>query len=310
MDLDAITANVLSETRVLEFTTLTGSGGLNTRPMSGTWLRDRGKIVLTTPVAYPQRARNVRRDGRVALLYSDPAGSGLPDMPTVLIQGMATAPEIVAPPQDLEEYWRTLFRRRFPLADGIAAPAYRRAMGWFFWRLPIFVTPLRVDVGEPVTTGGAGKPPPPDGAPMNEQIKDALTRYPTAVLAARDEQGFPYSTRARVSWSASAPGTLRLRPSRPFHGIPGPANLLWHRHNGLVDDRTALLVTGEASDTEGEWTMTPARIPGLLPSGRREPSSFDEWIEDGWRRTHTYFAAHGITPPDIDWNTLTSYTNP
>ncbi|GAA4238921.1 hypothetical protein GCM10022254_56890 [Actinomadura meridiana] len=306
MEFDAKVAEVLSSTRVLEFTTLTPAGGVSTRPMAGVWFGERGEIVLTTPAAYSRKVLDIRRDGRVALLYSDPAGSGLTGMPVVLIQGRATAPEVVLPPQDLERYWRGVLDARPPWADATDDPFYRSAMGWFYTRLPIVVTPLRVDVLEPAVTGGDWQPPPPDGASMNERISDALTRYPTAVFAARDRHGAPCSTRATVSWTDA--GTLRLRPARPFAGTSGPADLLWHRHDGHAGDLASLLVTGEAAEIRGEWMLTPARVP--RPAGHREPPSYQEWLEDGQTRSQAYLSERGITPPNIDWDALTSYKAP
>jgi general stress protein 26 len=299
---DAQVTEVLSRTRVLEFTTLTGAGGVSTRPMAGVWFDDREEIVLTTPAAYSRKVLDIRRDGRVALLYSDPAGSGLSDMPVVSVQGMATAPDVVVPPQELERYWRGVLSARPPWADATGDPFYRYAMGWFYTRLPIFVRPLRVDVLEPAAAGGAWRPPPPDGAAMNERISDALTRYPTAVLAARDRHGAPCSTRALVSWTDA--GTLRLRPARPFDGTPGPADLLWHRHDGRAGDLASLRVTGTVTEIRGEWTLTP----GTAASG--EPPSQQEWLADGQRRTQAYLAERGITPPDVDWEALTAVKTP
>jgi hypothetical protein len=34
-------------------------------------------LLITTSIAFPQKAFNIRRDARVALLFSDPTGSGL-----------------------------------------------------------------------------------------------------------------------------------------------------------------------------------------------------------------------------------------
>ena len=40
---------------------------------------DAGTFLITTSIALPQKAYNIRRDPRVALLFSDPIGSGLSD---------------------------------------------------------------------------------------------------------------------------------------------------------------------------------------------------------------------------------------
>jgi hypothetical protein len=41
--------------------------------------------VITTSIGLPHKAYNVRRNPRVALLYSDPTGSGLDSRPEVLV---------------------------------------------------------------------------------------------------------------------------------------------------------------------------------------------------------------------------------
>jgi len=77
--------DLFTDVRVVELSTVTRDGGLNTKPMSASWLPDSQQIVLTTPPAYPQKVYNIRRDGRVALLYSDLRGSGLPAGTSVLV---------------------------------------------------------------------------------------------------------------------------------------------------------------------------------------------------------------------------------
>ncbi|PZG18783.1 hypothetical protein C1I98_38240, partial [Spongiactinospora gelatinilytica] len=246
MRVDTDLSEVLAGVRVLELTTVTAKGGVNTRPMSSVWLPERRQIMLTTPAAYSQKVLNIRRDGRVALLYSDFTGSGLEQRRTVLVRGTATAPDVVAAPQDIAEYWHGLMRRNPGLAEEAADPVRQAAMDWYYWRLPIIVEPQRIDVLRATPAGGKWDAAAiPDGAPMDVQIDDALTRYPSAVFAARDDKGHPYSVRAYVSRSETG-SSLRLRTEEPFPGVPGPANLLWHQHNGRSGDMAVLLVAGVA----------------------------------------------------------------
>ncbi|GAB3477013.1 pyridoxamine 5'-phosphate oxidase family protein [Amycolatopsis cihanbeyliensis] len=303
MDIDAEISAVLAEVKVLELSTITRDGGLNTRPMSSVWFPETRQIVLTTPVAYPQKAMNVRRDGRVALLYSDFAGSGLAGAPAVLVQGTATVPEGVATPQDLREFWRGVMRKSPALAEQAADAEFRRSMDWYFWRLPFYITPERVRRLEPAETGGSPPPPPGGGEPMAAQIADALERYPTAVFAARDEQGYPQAARAVVT-RAGADGALRVRPVQQFAGAPGAANLLWHRHDGGPGEMSTLLVTGSAGAEGGDWTFVPERIPGALPLGQ-DQGSHQAWIADARQRSLRYLERRGMEPPELDWKVFT-----
>jgi hypothetical protein len=71
---------------------------------------DGGSLLLTTSIGFPQKAFNVRRNPRVALLFSDATGSGAPSLPQVLVQGTADcADEIVTSPAGYERYWSRLW---------------------------------------------------------------------------------------------------------------------------------------------------------------------------------------------------------
>ncbi|MET9958476.1 hypothetical protein ABZ128_05205 [Streptomyces sp. NPDC006326] len=67
----------------------------------------------TQPLAFAQKAFNIRRDGRVALLFSDPTGSGLDSAPQIVVRGHAAcSDEIMTGPQGAEDHWRMLFARQ------------------------------------------------------------------------------------------------------------------------------------------------------------------------------------------------------
>ncbi|REE95042.1 pyridoxamine 5'-phosphate oxidase family protein [Thermomonospora umbrina] len=302
MNIDSSIEKVLADTRVLEFTTITRSG-LNTRPMAGAWRPERGQILLTTPPSYAQKVLNVRHDGRVALLYSDFTGSGLSGSPAVMVQGTATAPDTVVAPQDILDYWRELFRRVPRDAEYLADKDLQASMDWYYRRLPIYVTPDRVHSFEAVPYGGDLEPVPEEkNTSMGDQIRDALGRYPTAVLAGRDDSGHPWSARATVAEDSGA-GDLRVEPVAEAPGLLGPANLLWHRHNGESGDMLSLLVVGTADESDEGYRFRPERVPGALPSGHGE-DSYQAWIDDGRRRSRRYLAQRGLAAPEIDWDAL------
>ncbi|MBF6331231.1 pyridoxamine 5'-phosphate oxidase family protein [Nocardia transvalensis] len=304
MAIDPDVAKVLANVRVMELSTVTKKGGLSTKPMSAVWLPETERIIMTTPLAYPQKVYNIRRDGRVGLFYSDFTGTDLAGAEAVLVQGTAQAPETVAAPQDIPEFWQNVFRRVPEASPDFGSEEYRTAMEWYYWRLPIVVTPERVHVADAVDAGGAWEPPLPETAAMTVRIADALARYPTAVLCSRDASGYPFS--ARVTVAQDGAGRLRVEPRQPFSGLPGPANLLWHRHNGRSGEMHSLLVDGTLTQDGSAWAFLPERIPGQLASGRDE-SSYEAWIADGRQRTHQYLAKRGLRPPEIDWAALTAF---
>ena len=305
MRIDGQVSEVLERTMVVEFATITPKGALSTRPLGAVWLPERDQIVLTTPIAYPQKAFNVRHDSRVALLYSDPTGSGLTDPPAVLIQGRATAPHTVAPPDEIPDYWRGIFSKYPWVARELKSEQFRRTMDWFYWRLPIYVTPERVCVLRRSEVGGAVEPPPPQSStPLTARIRDALWRYPTGVFTGCDDHGWPYAVRATVT--AATDGNSYLVKS--VESVPvesGPASLLWHRHSGRdVRQLSELLVIGAVSTGPEQLMFTPERIfEGGL--------TFDEdWLEWGRNNSLRYLQRHNVDPPQINWQSLANYATP
>ncbi|MFI2365198.1 pyridoxamine 5'-phosphate oxidase family protein [Promicromonospora sp. NPDC019610] len=83
-------------------------------PVSGVWRPADQTFVLSTSIGFAQKALNVRRDPRVAVLFSDPTGSGLdrsaPDQPgQVLVQGDGACPdEIVTSFARNADLWRRI----------------------------------------------------------------------------------------------------------------------------------------------------------------------------------------------------------
>lgn len=292
--------DVLADVRVVEMSVLDRNGIPSTRPMASAWLPDDGQVVITTPLAYPQKVLNLRRDNRVALLYSDFTGTGLTGRQDVLVRGTASAPDVVATPQDLPRYWQELFRKSPGMVEEFATDESRSAMDWYYWRLPILVTPNSVEEIRHLPEGGNGESWPPQGASVAEQVADALTRYRSAVLAARGTGGSPTSARVRVA--AGDGGDLKVETPDGFGGVDGPASLLWHLHDGVPKVMMSLQVIGELRGEGSARTLTPERIPGA--AAWEGIDSDEAWISDGRTRTQRYLDRHGLTAAPIDWDAL------
>ena len=86
-DLPSWVTAVFDRTRTAEVTTLTPRGTPSTFPLSGRWNPRTGTFLFTTSVGFARKARNVRRDPRMAILWSYPVGSDLRPAPLVLVQG-------------------------------------------------------------------------------------------------------------------------------------------------------------------------------------------------------------------------------
>jgi len=89
---DRVDHSVLDAYRTCEFATITRDGTPIAWPTSPFWQPD-GTPLVTTSIAFAQKAPNVQRDGRVSLLFSDPTASGLSDPVQVFVQGYAVCPD-------------------------------------------------------------------------------------------------------------------------------------------------------------------------------------------------------------------------
>jgi len=136
---------VFAEFRTAETTTLAADGTPVTWPLFPMFRRDRGMFQLTTSIGLPDKAFNIRRDPRVALLFSNPVGTALVDPPAVLIQGVASCPDELA--TDFEPFREDFIRltRAQPISRFYGLdPLSRRLVAWYFYRLVIDVVPQRV----------------------------------------------------------------------------------------------------------------------------------------------------------------------
>jgi hypothetical protein len=131
--------------RTCEFSVLAKDGTPLTAAVTPVIIPEQNQITITTSIALPNKAFNVRRDGRVALLFSNPTASGLSRPPAVLIQGDASAPDRVETwTPELERLWQILAVRQ-PSSSIYSANALTRALfDWYYMRLLMQVTPRRI----------------------------------------------------------------------------------------------------------------------------------------------------------------------
>ncbi|MFD7136364.1 pyridoxamine 5'-phosphate oxidase family protein [Streptomyces sp. NPDC059894] len=292
--LDSAPLDVLDAYRTCEFVTLGRDGTPPVWPAAVSRRAD-GTLLLTTSLAFAQKALNVRRDGRVALLFSDPTGSGLHHAPQIFVGGRAECPdEIMTGPQGAEDYWRMLFERQ-PHSRSYLSPPLRWLMEWYYLRLFITVTPEQVIVRPPLTSlGGHASPGPDEGGALPGAAQ--LARFPTAVLAARDASGAPVLARTRP-----VPGDAGFTVEVPSDCAvaPGPASLLVHRHDERLNRMENALVRGELERTGAGWTLVPAKVVQPMGSGR--PSDALRVLRRTKRATDRYLERRGLQRPRVRW---------
>ena len=128
-----------------EFTTVDARQQPITWPVTP-YYRDGGPTIdVTTGLGYPKKADDARRHPRVALLFSDPTGSGLERPAQVLVQGIAAVDE-----DDLaanrERYMRESVAK-LPATRKMHPPKpMRKPLDWYYARIYIGVRPERVFV--------------------------------------------------------------------------------------------------------------------------------------------------------------------
>ena len=294
--IDPALAGVLDAHFTCEFATLGRDGTPLTWPTAVLAQPD-GTLLVTTSIAFPHKALNVRRDGRVALLFSDPTGSGLTDAPQVFVSGHAScADEIVTSTTGLEEYWGRLFKRQ-PSSKLYVKIPINKLMDWYYFRLLITVEPDDVVIREPIT-GIAAEPgtgSTDDGGLLGADI---LGRFPTAVLGAVDAAGAPLLMRTTVT--AVAEGfEVRAEPDAAV--VAGPASLLVHRHDEKLSAAYTALVPGRLSELgEGRWLLVPDRV--VEPIGTGLVTDALRLSREARRATNRYLDRRGLKRPRVPWD--------
>jgi hypothetical protein len=289
-----------------EYASLTRDGRPITWPVTPYLGEDGATVDVSTGLTYPSKAERARRDPRVAVLLSSGAASGVPDAPVVLVQGLATVRD--ADLQANTDRYLSLALAKLSTAYEGLPPFVLRRLGWYWARIWIEVTPLRIlwwpggRLDSPprrwVAPPGTVAPPsdPPPAGRSAPAWKDAPLEWrPRAAHAARalgvpvlttvDEEGFPLPVRAR----AVAPDpegfqlTLPAGLSLPGAGQRNPACLTFHTHDEEFTGQENATFVGEIEpDGDGarfrverclaDWSLPGSRLQrswSFLSAGRR-----------------------------------------
>jgi hypothetical protein len=293
---------VLDAYRTCELLTVTRSGLPIAWP-TVTIPRADGTFLVTTSIALPQKAYNVRRDPRVAMLFSDPTGSGLDAPPQVLVQGEATCPdEVVTSALPRADLWTRLAERQPRSSQYAATGLGRRLFDWYYMRLLITVRPDAVRAapalapGAPLATRAAAR-----GA-GDDAFGLALRRLPgftSAVLAAFDGAGRPTLVRVRPRADA-ATRRLVLDLSAGADLRPGPASLLCHSHDEQLWSLRSFVAAGELARDGDGWAVTPSRyVPG--GTDRMGPVTTVRTVRRLRATAQGYLDRRGLERPRIPW---------
>ena len=291
-----------------ELTTISRDGQPITWPVTPYYRPGDPCIDVTTALGVPKKANDARANPLVALLFSDPTGSGLAEPSMVLVQGTAEVDD-----RDLEAN-RARYEResieKLPATAGLAPPdALKRFMAWYYTRLYIHVRPERVYVWprgdiaaeptlydahiEEVRSGHSREPSRFRAAPSggfsawDDRIAELGSRYPTAVLSIVSPDGFPFAVRVPVAIDAAARWVrIEGAPSGiPF--APGLACLTAHEHAPEFSWQANFQVRGDLVATDDGWALIPHRLVGGFELPRTRAGIIRANAGKAWRFHHT-----------------------
>jgi pyridoxamine 5'-phosphate oxidase-like protein len=291
-----------------EFTTVDARKQPITWPVTPYYTQGAMTIDVTTGLGYPKKADDARAHPSVALLFSDPTGSGIDSGIRVLVQGTATVDD-----EDLKANADRYYREsvvKLPATKKMHPPKPMRSLlNWYYARLYVKVRPERVFVWpegnlsdepvvhdthlEEVRSGHAEEPPEPHAPPAGggaawDRRMDVLAEHDTGVLSWMGPDGFPISIRA--PFGADATRTEVAIEAEPL-GLPlmeGRACLTVHRHAPDFTWQRNMQVRGDLTPSDQGWRLIPRRVVGgfELPEGRL--SRFRDFIRKGPGFYRTY----------------------
>jgi hypothetical protein len=274
-----------------EFTTIDRLGQPITWPVTPYYAPGAPCIDVTTSLGHPKQANDAGANPLVALLFSDPTGSGLRDPPMVLVQGSARVDD-----QDLQANRRRYEQesiRKLPGTAKLQPPDRLKSfLAWYYTRIYIHVRPERIYVWpcgeqesepqlydahmEEVRSGHSEEPerfhanPIGGASSWDPRIAELGTRHPTAVLSIVSPDGFPFAIRAPVQVD-EANRWIRVASARTGVPLqPGLACLTAHAHSEQFTWHQNFQVRGDLVFVKGGWAVIPHRLVGgfELPRSR------------------------------------------
>jgi hypothetical protein len=240
-------------------------------------------IDVTTGVGYPKKALDAKRNPQVALLFSEPTGSGIESGIKVLVQGTADVDD-----RDLaanrERYWRES-SAKLPATKEMHPPKLIRPLfDWYYARIYVHVRPERVfvwergDIASPpdlldshldeVRSGHSEEPLEPlepatgGGIAWDPRMEELDRRYETAVLSWIAPDGFPLAARVPVSLDRAE---RRIAFDAVPAGLPlttGRACVTAHAHSPTFTWQENFQVRGDLVRDGDSWKLVPHKLVG------------------------------------------------
>jgi hypothetical protein len=265
-----------------EFTTVDASKQPITWPMTPYYAHGAATIDVNTGLGYPKKADDAAAHPSVALLFSDPTGSGIDRGIRVLVHGTATIDD-----QDLKANADRYLREsgeKLPATKRMHPPKpIRPVFNFYYARIYIQVRPERVFVWadgdlskepavhgshlEEVRSGRSVEPAEDHGAPAPGQSAwdnrmAFLQEQETGVISWLGPDGFPIAVRVPFTADASRREVRIEQEPAAFPVLEGRACLTVHRHAPDFAWQRNLQVRGNMVRSSDGLRLVPRRIVG------------------------------------------------
>jgi hypothetical protein len=139
---------------------------------------------------------------------------------------------------------------------------------------------------------------------MWSELMLILRSFSSAVLSARDADGYPASVRTAVSPDASRQ-VVAVRVPAYVELQPGPASLLLHSHNEQLWDFRSHTMRGALERDGDGWIFRPA--PTALRADSGGLAVVRELLACR-RAAKSYLRKRGLTRPTVPWGKLRALT--
>jgi hypothetical protein len=286
-----------------EFTTVDRRQQPITWPLVPYYSTGSPTIDVNTGLGYPKKADDAKRHPRVAMLFSEPHGSGIKSGIQVLVQGIAEVDEENLD-ANRERYAREI-AAKLPATVKMHPPKFiQRQLNWYYTRIYIKVRPERVfvwpegDVTRPpevhdchleeVRSGHSEEPVEPHepaaggDTAWDERIDQIGAHYETGVVSWVGPDGFPIAVRLPLRVDRSA---RRIELGAEPAGLPlveGRACVTVHEHGEGMTWQRNFQVRGDLARGGSGWAVIPHDLVGgfEIPKGIARMRSF---IGNHWR---------------------------
>lgn len=283
-------AAVFERSLTVEYGSLTRSGKPVTVPVSPYVGRGGLTLDVQTGLCFPAKADRARGNPKVCLLFADPIGGGMRDMPVVLVQGHAAVRD--ADLQGNTDRAVALTVAKYPAAFRGVPRVVLGRMAYYFARIWVEVTPLhirwwpsrsldiaptewwaRADMVLPTSDPPpSGEPPPPWTDPPRDWRPVAARsfgRLGLSDLSTIDGDGYPICLPVTLGPLEGDKVAVVLGDGAP-ELLPGPACLSLHSHKEVyTGEENHTLVGSLVKDSPSSWFQIERALGDWSTPGNR-----------------------------------------